>query len=112
MRRYEPKPWDIRRCDMVHADEGEYILYSDAKAEIERPQTAHSQPNPSPQLTAPAPDNAKNSGPNITSLLSGLCWKRLPRIRWRRWIAFRVGRPAHAVAPVVRRLLVLDNRPR
>ena len=36
MRRYEPKPWDIRRCDMVHADEGEYVLYSDAKAEIER----------------------------------------------------------------------------
>ena len=36
MRRYEPKPWDIRRCDMIHADEGEYVLYCDAQAEIER----------------------------------------------------------------------------
>ncbi|MDQ7262768.1 hypothetical protein NM680_13295 [Paracoccus sp. PS-1] len=36
MRRYEPKPWDIRRCDMVIADEGEYVLYGDARAEIER----------------------------------------------------------------------------
>ena len=36
MRRYEPKPWDIRRCDMIHADEGEYVLYCDAQTEIER----------------------------------------------------------------------------
>ena len=36
MRRYEPKPWDIRRCDMIHADEGEYVLYCEAQAEIER----------------------------------------------------------------------------
>ena len=36
MRRYEPKPWDIRRCDMIHADEGEYVLYCEARAEIER----------------------------------------------------------------------------
>lgn len=36
MRRYEPKPWDIRRCDMTHADEGEYVLYCDAQTEIER----------------------------------------------------------------------------
>ena len=39
MRRYEPKPWDIRRCDMIHADEGEYVLYCDAQTEIERLQT-------------------------------------------------------------------------
>ena len=36
MRRYEPKPWDIRRCDMIHTDEGEYVLYRDAQTEIER----------------------------------------------------------------------------
>ena len=36
MRRYEPKPWDIRRCDMIHADEGEYVLYCDAQTQIER----------------------------------------------------------------------------
>lgn len=36
MRRYEPKPWDIRRCDMIHADEGGYVLYCDAQTEIER----------------------------------------------------------------------------
>ena len=36
MRRYDPKPWDIRRCDMIHADEGEYVLYCDAQTEIER----------------------------------------------------------------------------
>ena len=36
MQRYEPKPWDIRRCDMIHADEGEYVLYCDAQTEIER----------------------------------------------------------------------------
>lgn len=34
MRRYEPKPWDIRRCDMVRADDGEYVLYKEARAEI------------------------------------------------------------------------------
>ena len=36
MQRYEPKPWDIRHCDMVPADEGEYVLYCAAQAEIER----------------------------------------------------------------------------
>ena len=36
MQRYEPKPWDIRRCDMVPADEGKYVLYCVAQAEIER----------------------------------------------------------------------------
>ena len=34
MQRYEPKPWDIRHCDMVPADEGNYVLYCDAQAEI------------------------------------------------------------------------------
>lgn len=36
MQRYEPKPWDIRRCDMVRADDGGYVRYDDARAEIER----------------------------------------------------------------------------
>ena len=36
MQRYEPKPWDIRHCDMVPANEGEYVLYCAAQAEIER----------------------------------------------------------------------------
>ena len=36
MRRYEPKPWDIRRCDMVPAEDGEYVRYDDARAEVER----------------------------------------------------------------------------
>ena len=36
MQRYEPKPWDIRRCDMVRADDGGYVRYDDASAEIER----------------------------------------------------------------------------
>lgn len=41
MRRYEPKPWDIRRCDMVHADDGEYVRYDDAHAKIELLTKAH-----------------------------------------------------------------------
>lgn len=36
MRRYEPKPWDIRRCDMVRAKDGEFVRYDDASAEINR----------------------------------------------------------------------------
>lgn len=36
--RYEPKPWDIRRCDMVETENGDWVRYSDfaaAQAEID-----------------------------------------------------------------------------
>ena len=34
MQRYEPKPWDIRRCSMVRDEQGEYVRYDDAQATI------------------------------------------------------------------------------
>ena len=35
--RYEPTPWDIRRCDMVETENGDWVRYSDfAAAQAER----------------------------------------------------------------------------